>query len=485
MDRRPAASFMKNAFKLAFGSSFAQLLGLLVLPILTRIFAPDDFGIFAIFISLTGLLGVVACLRYEMAIMLPERDEDAANIGVLCIGLSLVVSLVLGGILAFFKEPLFVAIKAESFLPYVALIPVSVFFFGLYLSLNYWNTRFKRFGGLAKARIVQSSASQLGKLLFGLSGMVAGIFLVIPHLFGQVLCVGYLFWDTIKSGRLSLLKSVSFEKIFENAKRYRHLPLYGTWSALLNTASNQVPLLILAYYFTTQVVGYFSLSFQVLSLPMLLLGTAVGQVFFQRATEALREGALAVTVEKLLVALVTLSIVPFFVLGIAGGDLFSIVFGPQWTAAGLYVQLLSAWVFLVFVSTPLSTIFDVLEKQRVFLGWNILLFVTRVAAMLVGGIAGSPKLSVALFGFVGVLDYTLLIGLIVYYSCADISRILAAFSKPVLVAAPFCILLYIIGLLPLAGVQLLLLLGIMLLIYYGVLFKVTGLENLMRQVVLR
>ena len=62
------------------GTVLAQALGILAMPIITRLFAPDVFGLAAVFSSITAIIGVVACLRYEIAIMLPENHAEAVNI---------------------------------------------------------------------------------------------------------------------------------------------------------------------------------------------------------------------------------------------------------------------------------------------------------------------------------------------------------------------------------------------------------------------
>ena len=63
--KRRKASFAGDVLKLVSGTTFAQLLAILAAPVLTRLYAPDAFGILALFSSITGILGVIACLRYE------------------------------------------------------------------------------------------------------------------------------------------------------------------------------------------------------------------------------------------------------------------------------------------------------------------------------------------------------------------------------------------------------------------------------------
>ena len=92
----PSSSFAGNVLKLVTGSVFAQGLGVLVAPIVARLFAPEAFGVAALFVSITGIISVVACLRYELSLMLPETDEEAVNL----LGASLFFVLIITGISA-------------------------------------------------------------------------------------------------------------------------------------------------------------------------------------------------------------------------------------------------------------------------------------------------------------------------------------------------------------------------------------------------
>jgi len=78
--RLPEGSFLKNVATLMTGTVFAQALLVLLAPILTRLYDAESFGVFSLYTSIVGFLTVIACLRYERAIVLPEKDEDAANL---------------------------------------------------------------------------------------------------------------------------------------------------------------------------------------------------------------------------------------------------------------------------------------------------------------------------------------------------------------------------------------------------------------------
>ena len=70
-------SFTTNVATIVTGTAIAQIIAILATPIVTRFYGPEAFGLFALFSSVAGIFTIIACLRYEPAIMLPNSDEGA------------------------------------------------------------------------------------------------------------------------------------------------------------------------------------------------------------------------------------------------------------------------------------------------------------------------------------------------------------------------------------------------------------------------
>ena len=398
--------FAANVSKLITGSIFAQGLGVLVAPIVTRIFAPEAFGVAALFASITGTIGVVACLRYELAIMLPKTDEEAANL----LGLSLFFVLIFTGISAliiFFAGNVIVGLLNSPELKNTLwLIPLSVLVSGTFLALNYWNSRTKHFGRLSIARLISSIFAQSTVLGAGYAGFVSGGVLIGSRVLGQLISTLFLGGQIWQDDRHLFKASIRWEKMIAGLRRHKKFLIYGTWSALLNTASHQLPALLLSFYFSPKIVGFYALGITVLSIPMSMVGRAVSQVFFQKASEAHnRTGNLSKVVEDVFKRLVSLGIFPILLLTLIGQDIFTVAFGEPWAEAGVYMQILGLWIFFQFISSPISTLFAVLEKQSYGLFFNVLLFSTRAASLIVGGMTDDVRLTLFLFASTGVACY--------------------------------------------------------------------------------
>jgi len=397
--------FVVDVLKLVSGTTVAQLLTIAAAPLLTRLYGPEAFGLFAIFVSIVNLIVVIACLRYELAIMLPEQDGEAANILGISLGFVLITTGVLIPVLWLGGRPLASWLKVPELTNSLWLIPPAVLVGGTFLALNYWNSRTRHFGRLSIARVTGSTATTGMQLGAGYAGYTGGGGLISAYLAGTTITTLILGGQIWRDDRSMFRSNIRWRTAIDLLKRYRKFPVYDAWSGLLNTLSWQLPSFLLAAFFSPIVVGYYALGNQLLRLPMSLIGNSIAQAFFPRAAEAKLDGTLPIVVENTFRYLVTLGMFPMLLLAIIGRDLFVVVFGETWAEAGVYTQILSVWMFFWFISSPLSTLFRVLEKQEFSLALNVTIFVSRLIALSIGGWFNSPRLALALFAISGLMLY--------------------------------------------------------------------------------
>ena len=398
---RPKTSFTADVLKLVSGTTFAQVLTILAAPIIARLYAPEAYGLLALFTSVTGILGVIACMRYELAIMLPEKDDGAANLLGVCLGFSLLIALFTVPIIWLAKGPFLQWVHAPGLAPYLWLVPVLVFVHGVFLALNYWNSRTRHFGRLSIARVLSSLTTTSTKLGAGFTGYATSAAMIGATVGGQVVALAVLGGQIWRDDGQLFLKTIGWRDMVLQAKQHRKFPLFDIWSALLNTISVQLPALLLSTFFSPMIVGFYALGHGILAIPMSLIGGAVGQVFYQRASEAKIEGRLSAVVERTLHHLVLLSAFPFLLLAIIGPDIFKVVFGEQWAQAGVFTQILAPWLFFVFLGSPISTLYPVLGLQEAGLIFNIVLVASRAGSLVIGGLRGDILLALVLFSASG------------------------------------------------------------------------------------
>lgn len=398
-------SFSTDVLKLVTGTTLAQVMVVLASPVLTRLYTPEAFGLLALFTSITKILSVVSCLRYEFAIMLPDREEEAANLLGLCLIVVTGISLLTVPLIWIGEGPFLALLNAESLADYIWFIPPFVFMTGIFLALNYWNSRSRHYGRLSMARMVSAltiTGTQMGA---GAVGLATGGSLISASVFGTSVATLILGWQIARDDLALLRREISWGGMKAGMIRYKKFPLYESWSGLLNVASWQLPSFLLAAYFSTTVVGFYSIGFRLIQMPMDLVGGAIQQVFFQRASDAQKHGSLSVLTEGVFGVLLKIGLYPMLLLSMVGEDLFVLVFGSAWGEAGFYTQLLSVWALIWFITSPLSTIYMVQEKQGFGLKINIANFVTRLLALVAGGMLGSARIAILLFAISGIAVY--------------------------------------------------------------------------------
>lgn len=388
----PQHGFVRSVAILVGGTVGAQALTILVAPVLTRLYDPTDFGLLATYTGLLTIWSVIASLRYELAIPLPQEERDAANLVLLSALLTVfntLVSILFVGVFGNYLASLFATPVLAS---YLWLLPLGILLSSLYRVVNYWAVRQKEFGAIASTHIQQST----GKALIQLIGFKMGAFnLLLAQSLSQGIGVARLGRIFIRATPWS---SLSFQALKSIAARYRRFPIYSTGEGFLNTVGLQMPPLLFASLFGPAAAGHYSLATQVLSLPMTFVGNAVGQVFFSRAAQAHRDGALSVLVINLHSRLSYIGFPPALLLIFVAPDLFSVVFGTEWRLAGDFVVWMVPWLYLVFVASPLSTLFAVVEKQVQGLAFQVILALARLSTVGLGAYLYQDVLTtVALF----------------------------------------------------------------------------------------
>ncbi|MDO9181457.1 MAG: oligosaccharide flippase family protein, partial [Bacteriovorax sp.] len=349
-------------------------------PILTRIYTPEDFGVFALYMAIVSILSVIATGRYEMAIMLPKKDEDVNAIVKLIMMLLTSISLLTLFIVYIFNTQITNLFDNKEISSWLYFLPLSIFLVGIYQVYNYLLIREKNFKRLSTNKIIVSTTNVSTQLGVGLAYTSA-----FGLLFGNI--VGYIasIYFIIKS------KVVNKYFIFENssikkaAKEYENFPKYDVPSVLVNVIANQLPILALGKYFGLGVLGLYSFMYKVLMMPISLLSNTILDVFKQRATEDYNKyGNCRDIYVKTFKKLVILGIVPFTILGVFAPEIFAFVFGENWRMAGEFAQIMTPMLYLKFVISPLSYTFYIVGKQKYDLVGQFLLLLIVVLSIAIG-----------------------------------------------------------------------------------------------------
>lgn len=386
-------AFVGPVLTLVGGSAAAHLATFGVRPILTRLYEPEAFGVLTLFLAVAALVDTISSGRYEDAVLLPKDDRRAADVLRLALwmvaGSAVLTALGVAGAVAYGVP------NGAAW----ALLPVGVLATGILAVSARWHARRERFGLVSTARAAHgwtAAGVQLaaGVVAGGALGLVAGS---VAGMSVAALVVGI---GLVRKDR-ALLRSAP-ERMGLVARRYIDFPRFAAPANLLKGFAGRVAVLALAP-FGAATVGFFGVAYATIALPLDVLAASVSEVFFVRASETKRGADLAALTARTLRRLAVLTALPAALVVAAGPDLFAFVFGEAWREAGVYARWLAPWIFLTILSSPLTSLFDVLERQRLDLAVASVLFVGQLAGVLVGGWLGGALGAVIGVSVVGVV----------------------------------------------------------------------------------
>jgi lipopolysaccharide exporter len=430
--RAPGGGFARHVVTLASGTAIAQLLLVLATPVLTRLYSPADYGTLAVYSSTLTVLLVLASLRYEAAIPLPEDEDLAGSLLALTLfllgGMVLLVALVV----ALAGDAFVRAANVEQLRPYLWLLPVGLLGAGSYQALSYWAIRRRAFGRIARTRLSQGIGQVVSQVGLGLL-KVGAPGLLIGDVVGRVAGGGGLALLALRDRPFARVTRASLAAA---AARYRRFPLLTTWSGLLNVSSLQLPSIMFSASFGAAAAGLYALSYKMLVLPTMLVAQAVGQVFLARASTLAREPErLRRLTERTALALFACGLPIFGAVGLGGPRLFATVMGGQWEQAGRYAQALAPWFTVWLVSNPLNGLLSVREWQGSALAFTVFEFLLRLGALFIGISRGSPMLAVVLLSASGVVISLLSIARFLQAGHSSIGRLLEPAARLTALAA--------------------------------------------------
>lgn len=375
-------SFLRHVLTVASGTVIAQIIAVLVSPIITRMYTPSDMGVLASFTAIVTVLGVVAAGRYELAIVLPETDKMSNAVSFAGLIFALIFGLIVTFLTIIFNKPLVSLLKLQGdAASWSYLLGFFVLLTGAEHVLNRLAIRNRHFRVIASTQVTQQLSASSIKIGWGyFSPGTLGLF--ISTLFSTASRIMRLAMGEIKI-LFSKENRPSWDDIKNSAIRYKKFPLISSWSGFLNSASVQIPVVLFTALFSPAVAGFYSLSHRILSLPMSLIGRSVTNVFLERAAKAkdndkeLGRITLELYKKLILIGSIIMSFITFY-----GDKLFPFVFGEQWIEAGKYAQWISVWLVFVLAASPLSNVYTVKERQIESLIFNIILFISRILAII-------------------------------------------------------------------------------------------------------
>lgn len=429
-------SFIADVGRLVTGTTAAQIVGVAAAPVLARLYDPGAWGTASVFASALAVALVVVSLRYDLAVLLPRDDAEAANVLAAGVVAACLVSLLVAMVCLGAPDLTITVLGPSSLRPILWVLPPVLLIAGLAQALSGWLSRVRRYGELSIVRAVQSLSTVLGQVALAVGGAGTAAGLIWGAAAGTVLAFLLVGWFVWARDGARLRAYIHWSGIWHQAREFRRFPFIDVGGSLVSVLAQMAPVFVLGWFYTAETVGQYSLAMRLLLLPMGLVGGAVGQVYFQRAAEAQAHGEPLYQVTTVVAQrLVRWILVPAAVLTVAGRELFVAIFGAEWSDAGAMVEILGVWTFFSFVGGPLTMVFAVRQAFWWSLAVHGLLLVTRVLPLLIGGLFWGPLEALWAYSVVGILGYAIVIGWSLRQAQVSASSLVWSARRPFVEAA--------------------------------------------------
>lgn len=408
----PKNRFVLGVGMLAGGTAFAQGLAVLISPVLTRLYSPDEFGVFALYVSILAVIVVPASLCYQFAIPLPEEDESAANLLVLSLAINIILSVMLTIIIIFWHDWLAELVNIPELSLVLWVLPISMLGAGIYQTLNYWIMRRQAYIRILHTKWKQSLTMVLIQVSFGVWN-AGTLGLVFGDTAGKVAGTGTLAVSSWRESK-QLFRRVSLKGLTRVAYRYRRFPLLSSWSTVINSAGSQIPVLFLTAYYSPEVVGWYALCSRVLGVPLNIISGAVGQVYMAESARMALESPheLFKLFWKTLKTVLIIGVPIVGLIAMIAPWSFSLVFGGEWKGAGLYLQIFCPMFLLDLAANSIGGSIDVLERQDLHAIREIMRICVMLLSVLIAVYFSFPPLAsmicLSAAGTIGYLVHLLL-----------------------------------------------------------------------------
>ena len=386
------SSGVRNLSKLLSANVVAQVIGLVVYPILTRMYTPEDFRLLNLFLSIGGVLAILSTAEYYYAIVLPKQDKDGN--AVLAVGLLwLLATTVLVALTVLLSGPISQLFKSPELAQYYWMMPIYVMAVGAWNLLNYWYIRNRRYNPISRYQISQNLLSAGGKVGLGSVGILQSG-MIYAVVFSPIVS---LMISLLISGRrlASALRELTWTEVREQARVYHNFPLYVLPRSFVNMLAGQMPVLLLTPFFGTKAVGFLSLAILLGYTPIGTITRAVYQVMYQHTMERVHEQKPISQIFRRFILSASAIIIPVFVgLWFVLPDLTAWLLGSEWHVSGEYIRWMLPWLYVSLLSCSINYLFDVFMKQKWGLFFEVMLAVMRVAGLCIGVWAGNFMLAI-------------------------------------------------------------------------------------------
>lgn len=374
--------FFGHASRLFSWTLAGQVIGLLSVPIVARLYEPESYGIAAMVLTAGGTIAIMSSFRYEQAIVVADSEQDASALESLCRNIIVIIgftTLVVCAVLYVYPpDSVDHFFKTTRYLLFG--IPAIAVLNGYAVVRRLALNREKAYSQIGMAVFSNSIVVPMSRILSGLIVQGNAMLLVISGVLGWVTQVLRL-RSRDPHRRVNRRRSPK-NSLRMVAKKYCDFPTYSLPEGLVSNISIQLPIYTLGFIYSPAVTGLYALAARIVRLPVFALSTAVSQVLLRQFEEHRRAGGrLSMPVAKSSIGLFLVSLLIGVPIMIFAEPVFRILLGESWASAGSYAATLVPWIISAVSIIPSNLSFIILRRQGLWLFAQSGLFLLRVVIM--------------------------------------------------------------------------------------------------------
>lgn len=372
-------SFFVSVFKVGSGQLIAQLMALVSVPILSRIYADTAYGDTALITSTAGLITTLSTFGLQSAVMKPEDDEECRTVYTTVFITNALISTTVTAVCALLIGRFQLMAVSESYPLALALTWIYCILYSQSSLMTVYSNRKKRYNRMFFNPIIGASVNFAVAIPLGLLGFGYVGFMLTNIMQYLLLCI-HMMWGDLPFKKGYTLRD--FRRVFVDYKDY---VLYQYPSNFVGNFGIEYPTQYLGRVFTTQELGGYSMCVRVMKYPIRLIAAPISTVYFRTATEYHREGKnLAGFTYKMISRILLISVVPVAVFIFVSEPLFAFVLGKAWRTAGGLAGFLIIQYVLLFCSQTTSYCRVSIGRQRTDLAVTIVRLLVAVVSCTAG-----------------------------------------------------------------------------------------------------
>lgn len=351
----------RKAIGLSAFAGAGQLVFVLALPLLSRLFTPADFGIFTIYLSIVNICGPLVGLKFDSALFATKsRSEAKAALALSFMAISVMTILVIA-----FAIALGVVLPNRSNQSVVTLLtiaPVGIFMAGAWSSCTAWAVRSDAIRTLAIARFLQPAGMTLIQLVCGLAGL-KGPSLIVAHLLSHLGYAGFILVRTLTWRDVRQIVALPASTLLRRARDDVKFPLYVMPAQLSALTVVNLPPVVIAWLFGAEMAGQYGVAYRVIAAPLSIISLALSNVFTAEISRHRNSERLESVGRAMFLASLVFIAAPMLLFGFVAPEFARVLLGDNWIVTGQMASALALMGAAKALAAPFSEITSIYHYQ--------------------------------------------------------------------------------------------------------------------------